>query len=457
MAPDVTGKEGARVCVVGAGPAGLAIARALKSANIPFEVFERNPGVGGIWNPDHPGSPMYDTAHFISSRDALTSTYLGHPFPAGTATYPNHAEVKRYLEAFAASEGLIPHILFDAPVERAIRTERGWRVQVAGESGERFYTALICASGTLWDPICPTIPGAETFAGKIRHSVSYRSADELRGRRVLVVGAGNSGVDIVCDAARSALSASLSLRRGYWFLPKFIGGRPTDLFFRDRESMPGWANPPDAEALLTFLVGHPSRYGLPSPDHAPFASHPIMNSEVLHHIGHGRIRPQGGISHLERQDVVYADGAREPVDEIILATGYRATVPYLPETTFNFAGGNRPHLWMRLFHPTDRSLYGVGFLETNASVYRLFDLGAELVAGHILAGMTGLPARARLDAAISSGFEPDLSGHTERIHTQRHVGYVDSRAYERALQQLISDYVGDEIMAERRSHTAVGA
>lgn len=428
------------------------MARALKGAGIAFDVFERNPGVGGIWNPNHAGSPMYDSAHFISSRDAPNSTYRGHPFAAGVATYPSHREVKGYLETFAQEAGLTPHIQLNTPVEQATRTTDGWRVRVGGQ--ERDYTALVCASGTLWDPVVPSIPGAETFKGAIRHSVSYRSADEVRGKRVLIVGSGNSGVDIACDAARSACSVSLSFRRGYWFFPKFIGGRPTDLFFRDRQSLPDWASPPDLEALLTLLVGHPTTYGLQAPDHAPLASHPIMNSEVLHHLGHGRISPRASVERLETGEVVYRDGTREPVDEIILATGYRASVPYLPEDTFDFGSGIRPRLWMRLFHPRDHNLYGLGFLETNSSVYRPFDLGAELVAGHILAGITGSPIRARLDAMIDSGVEPDLSGSTERIETMRHDGYVDGRTYMHALEQMLDELFGG-IPAAISAHTDV--
>lgn len=432
---DVCGGEPARVCVVGAGPAGLAMARALKTAGLAFDVFEGNPSVGGIWSPDHAGSPMYDSAHFISSKDAPTSTFRGHPFPAGAAIYPSHTEVLAYLQGFADAEGLMPHVRLSTPVESAEQADDGWRVRAGGET--RDYTALVCASGTLWDPIAPELVGAESFGGAIRHSVTYRSADEVRGKRVLVVGAGNSGVDIACDAARVAGSVSLSLRRGYWFVPKFIAGEPADVFFRKRDGLPAWAHPPDAAALLNLLVGPPQAYGLPVPDHQPFASHPIMNSEVLHHIGHGRIRARPAIKHLELRGVVYADGTREEVDEIILATGYRASVPYLPEGTFDYAGGNRPHLWMRLFHRTVPSLYGLGFIETNSSVYRLFDRGAELIAGHIAAKQSGSVPATSLDAAIAAGDEPDLTNGLSRIETTRHVGYVDSRSYEAALQALI--------------------
>lgn len=428
------------VCVVGAGPAGLAMARALKRTDLAFEVFDRNPGVGGIWNPAFAGSPVYNSAHFISSRDAPTSTFRGHPFPSSAATYPSHAEVLTYLQHFAEAEQLMPHVRLSTPVEHAEWTGTAWRVRAGGRVRE--FAALVCASGTLWDPVVPELPGAQTFGGTIRHSVTYRSADEVTGKRVLVVGAGNSGVDIACDVARTAGSVSLSMRRGYWFVPKFIAGHPTDVFFRRRDGLPDWVHPPDVASLLKLLVGAPETYGLQTPDHPPFAAHPIMNSEVLHHMGHGRIRPRRGIARLEQGAVVYTDGTREPIEEIILATGYRASVPYLAKDTFAYDGGNRPNLWMRLFHRTQPALYGIGFLETNSSVYRLFDLGAELIARHIEALLQGNPAAASLDTAIASGGEPDMSNGTQRIGSERHVGYVDSRAYEAALTALIVEHFG---------------
>ncbi len=180
-----------------------------------------------------------------------------------------------------------------APLRNNLVMASSKRFHSGGQSRE--YAALVCASGTLWDPIIPELPGAEAFGGAIRHSVTSRSADEVQSRRVLVVGGGNSGADIACDVARTAASVSLSMRRGYWFVPKFIAGRPSDKFFRRRDGLPEWAHPPDAAALLKLLVGPHEAYGLETPDHPPFAAHPIMNTEVLHHMGHGRVC--AGIAH----------------------------------------------------------------------------------------------------------------------------------------------------------------
>lgn len=431
--------EQPRVGVVGAGPAGLAMGRALLEAGIGFDILERHPGIGGIWNPDHPGSPMYRSAHFISSKAAPMSTFKGFPFAESVAVYPSHREVLAYLEGFADRAGLRPHIQLSHNVASAERSGDHWRVTL-GDGEVRLYSDLVCASGTLWDPNLPELPGA--FSGTVRHSVSYRWADELAGKTVLVVGTGNSGVDIACDAARTADRVLLSLRRGYWFVPKFIRGVPADIFFRTPDGLPSWAHPPDAAALLELLVGNPAAYGLPAPDHPPFASHPIMNSEVLHHIGHGRIEPRRQVVACDGREVAFVGGARDRVDEIILATGYRASVPYLAPGILSYGDGNRPDLWLRLFHRRVPNLFGLGFIETNSSVYRLFDLGAELIAKYIAARRAGARGAADLAAAIAGEAEPDLTGGVARIASARHAGYVDSRAYARALVETTARYFG---------------
>ena len=113
----------------------------------------------------------------------------------------------------------------------------------------------------------------------MRHTVEYRSPSSLAGKRVLIVGAGNSGVDIACDAARSARAACISLRRGYHFVPKHMFGVPTDVFLSGQVTLPkGVAVPDDPSKMLAALVGDLTRYGLPAPDHKALESHPIMNT-----------------------------------------------------------------------------------------------------------------------------------------------------------------------------------
>src|SRR5207237_1131836 len=158
---------------------------------------------------------------------------------------------------------------------------------------QRRYAGIICANGVTWHPNQPQYPGLERFTGEARHSVTYRSSQEFSGKRVLIVGAGNSGADIACDAARSASKTFLSMRRGYRVVPKTIFGVPTDLFDYEQILPPkGVVVPDNPTALIDALVGDLTRFGLPKPDHDVLASHPIVNTQIIHYFAHGKITPR---------------------------------------------------------------------------------------------------------------------------------------------------------------------
>jgi hypothetical protein len=273
----------------------------------------------------------------------------------------------------------------------------------------------------------------------------------LHGKSVLVVGAGNSGVDIACDAAKRADVTYLSMRRGYWVLPKFIAGVPTDIFFSGGKMMPKWVDVPDVQSLIELLVGRPEGYGLPAPDHDLFASHPILSSDLLSHVGHGRIFVRPDVTHIEDDRVFFADSSSAVVDEIIWATGYRTTTPYLGDV-LEPTEGNRPDLWMRLVHQSVPDLYALGFIETNSSVFRLFDLGAELIAHLIGASLRDPQSRRSIDKLIADGVEPDLNGPIERVSSGRHVGYVDARLYAQALRETINTHFGHKSFPQFTAH-----
>lgn len=422
---------GDRVAVVGAGPAGLATARALRNEGHAVTVFERNANVGGIWDIDAIGTPMYNTAHFISSHALQTSHFSGHPFPADTPTYPNHQRVQTYLQDFAKEERLLELIRFNVSVQSATPIDGGnWQV-TAGRQTEEFDALIVC-SGTLWDAKMPEFKGQ--FDGTIRHSQTYRDPSEFAGKNVLIIGCGNSGVDIASDAARSAKSAFLSMRRGYWFLPKFIMGRPTDEFFRNRDSMPDWLTPPSLSAFLETVAGNPVDFGLPKPDHAPLASHPIMNNEVLQHIGHGRLYPRGPVVELKGNRVRFAEDVVEQIDEIICATGYRASIPFLPHDLLDYQGGSRPQLLVTTFHPDHPTLFFNGIIETNGGVFGLFDRNAHIIAKVISARRSKNTSRIAIDKAITEAEE--LSRTTGKIRSERHIGYIDTANLITAMEHI---------------------
>jgi len=417
-----------KICIVGAGPGGLCVAVALRARGIPFEILDAGSRVGGIWDIDRPDSPMYESAHFISSR--TLSGFPGFPMPESYPDYPRHDQVLSYIEAYAAQHDLERHITFATRVESASRAEGGgWTLTL--DSGEqRMYGGLCAATGVNWHASLPEFPG--TWSGESYHSSRYRSAEEFRGKRVLIVGAGNSGCDIACDAALSAERAFISVRRGYHFVPKYLFGKPTDVFAHAGPSLPAWLEERVFGFLINrVLVGDLTRYGLPAPDHALLRSHPIMNTQVLHHLGHGDLEVRPNIRELCGHEVEFTDGSREEIDAIVWATGYERLYPFLGEDDVDRREGSLD-LYLNVFHRRYPDLFIIGLFETDGAAYPLYGAQAELIAAYAKArsdGTAGAFDRLRVEG------RPDLRGGRKYLSSARHEYYVKSDVYERVLRR----------------------
>jgi cation diffusion facilitator CzcD-associated flavoprotein CzcO len=443
-----------KVCIVGAGPSGLVAARALLKAGIPFDWFERHSDVGGIWDQANPGSPMYDTAHFISSK--YTSHFYGLPMPESYPDYPTHRQIRDYIRTFADTFGLRPYLTTDTEVLRAEPDGDGWLVTLPGQDVRR-YRALIAAVGVTWHPNAPAYPGIDSFKGEIRHTVGYRSPDEFRDKRVLIVGGGNSGVDIACDAAYGAKQAAISLRRGYRFIPKHVFGTPTDVFINHGGQLPdGVTVPEDPSALIDALVGDLTRFGLKAPDHEALTSHPIMNVQLLHHLSHGDIAARPDVASFTERTVIFTDGTEEEYDLVLLATGYDYRIPFLDESLFEWKSGH-PQLYLNTFHRGIDSLYVLGFVEFADAAYQRFDEMAALVVGDLRA--TG-EAKAKL-RELKASDHPDLRGPMEYIDSPRHANYVETHTFQHVMAQLREDFgwpaPDEEYYADLRHAEADGA
>lgn len=420
---------GEATCIIGAGPGGLSAARALKAQGLPYEQFERHHDVGGLWDMDNPGSPIYESAHFISSRDL--SGFMGFPMPRHFPDYPSHRQILSYVRSFADAYGLRGAIRLGTGVNQIRKDAAGHWVVELSDGSRRRYKAIVCATGCNWDPNLPTFKGE--FAGELRHSVTYRSGDEFRGKRVLVVGAGNSGADIACDAATHADRAFISVRRGYHFIPKHIFGMPADEFGESGPHLPLWLARPVFTGLLRLITGDLTRLGLPKPDHCLFESHPLMNSQLLHHLQHGNIAVKPDISHLDGRAVVFKDGSREEVDLVLCATGYRWSCRYAAEY-FEWKGG-RPQLYLSMFSRDHRNLFGIGYLENNSSAYKLFDTQAFMIAAYLRAQRDRDASAARFDQLIQHD-QPDLSGGIRFVDSPRHAVYIDAHSFKTYLRKL---------------------
>src|SRR5882757_788456 len=421
-----------RYCLVGGGPAGLVAARALLAEEVPFDWFERHTDVGGIWDADNLGSPMYESAHFISSR--YTSGFYGFPMSEELPDYPAWWQIRDYIRAFAREYGLYDHVTLGVGVQQAVKREDGtWDVRLStGE--QRHYAGVIVAPGVTWHPNRPRLPGEDVFTGEVQHSVTFRDGLEFRGKRVLVVGAGNSGVDIACDAARPADQAFLSVRRGYRYIPKHLFGLPTDAVLNGVLEPPkGVVVPANPNQLIDSIVGDLTRFGLPAPDHDLLTSHPIMNTQVIHYLAHGDLIARPDVDHLTAKEVVFTDGSRERIDVVLLATGYRYDVPCLDPALLTWNEGH-PQLYLNVFSREHDSLYLLGMIEFADAAYQRFDEMAQLVVMDIRARETG-EHRDHL-RLLKATDHPDLRGGTAYLDSPRHANYVESHAYQQRLAEL---------------------
>jgi hypothetical protein len=437
-----------RVCIVGAGPSGLVVARQLRAAGVPFDLFEKHSGPGGIWDPANVGTPIYRSAHFISSR--YSSGFYAHPMPESFPDYPSWRDLLSYITQFAVDEGLDDLVTYNSTVERAHLEEDGtWSVTVNGR--RRRYRALVAAPGVTWHPNIPELAGQESFTGEIRHSSTYSDPSEFSGKQVVVIGAGNSGVDIACDAAANADATIISLRRGYRFLPKHVFGVPLDMFMNYGGEPPaGVTLPADPNELVDAIVGDLTRLGLPKPDHQVLESHPIVNDQILHHLRHGDIAAKPDVECLDGDEVVFVDGSREKADLVLLATGYEYRLPFLDPELLEWNQGH-PQLYLNIFSRTVDSLYVVGFIEFADAAYKRFEEMAQLVAMDLtLSGEYKAAFR-----EMKRSHRPDLRGGQHYIESPRHANYVETHTYQHVLADVreqfglpsLTDVYGDEQVA----------
>jgi cation diffusion facilitator CzcD-associated flavoprotein CzcO len=360
-----------RYCVIGAGYAGNGVAKAFKDAGIAYDHIERNDAIGGNWY-----DGVYDSTHIISSRD--TTGYGDFPMPDSYPDFPSRDQMLAYLNSYVHHFGLRDRIEFETEVVSVEpldeRGMTGWRVEL--DSGEvRYYDGVVVANGHHWRKRIPSYPGR--FSGCALHSKEYKRPSDCAGERVLVVGVGNSGCDIAVEAARNFGSATISMRRGNWFLPKTLFGVPVAEL--DRRWTPTWAQRAFLKAALRVSLGSYERYGLPEPDYELFEKHPIVNSQLLYQLRHGVVTAKPDIERLDGRTVHFADGTSEEFDTIVYATGFDVEFPFLDHDLLEWRDGS-PVRAGGFMAPGLANLYLFGLAQPRGGAGPLITAGAELLA-----------------------------------------------------------------------------
>ncbi|GGJ85123.1 flavin-binding monooxygenase [Pilimelia anulata] len=429
--------RGGAVCVVGAGAAGLAAVKNLREHGFDVDCYERETGVGGLWNWRHERSPVTAATHLISSRPM--TEFPDFPMPDHWPDYPHHRQAREYLERYATHFELSRDIWFGTEVTWVNPTpDLRWDVTTASTGGDApgrvtRYDALVVANGHHWHPVRPHYPGQDGYPGRVLHAGECKEPDRLRGLRVLVVGGGNSAADLAVALAGQAAACWYSTRRGYWLYPKYLHGRPVDQAGARLRAAPlprRWRQR-IAARILHRAVGPPERYGLPRPDHPPLAAHPTVNSQLPHHIGHGLITPVPDIERFDGKVVHLTDGRTIDPEVVVLATGYRPRYDFLPGSLLG--DDERPRLGLHVFAPEQPTLAVVGLPQTAGGMWPGMHWQSVAVARWLrLWHADPVRAAAVRPTLFAAG---DFAAPT--VDTPRHHAEVDPHRYLLALQALL--------------------
>ncbi|WP_089157266.1 flavin-containing monooxygenase [Micromonospora sp. NBS 11-29] len=437
--------RGDTVCVVGAGASGLTAVKNLREAGFGVDCYERETGVGGAWNWRHDRSPVYASTHLISSRPF--TQFPDFPMPDDWPDYPHHSQLLSYFERYADHFDLRQHVWFGTEVVRVEPAEGDrWDVTTRSTGGygpERTsrYAAVVLANGHNWSPKLPRYEGLEEFRGEVMHASSYKDPAQLRGKRVLVVGAGNTGCDIAVEAAQQASHCWHSTRRGYWYAPKYVLGRPADQVndtllalrvpLRVRQWLYHWT--------LRLTVGDLTRFGLPKPDHRVYETHPIANSQLVYYVGHGEITPVPDVARFHDRTVELTDGRRIDPELVVFATGYLPRFEFMTGRVLGDEDGSgRPRLWLNAFTAGHPTLAVVGLVQPDSGIFTISHWQSVLFA-RLLTLRLAHPERAaafdrRVRAGLGERYSAKVKDSTRHWFEVGHADYL--RALQRALHEL---------------------
>lgn len=426
---ELTKLPSADICIIGAGSSGMTVVKALQEKGLRADVFEKGSDIGGMWRyeNDNGQSSCYASLHIDTSRPNLG--YTDFSLDPDLPDFPSHSQFLTHLENYADHFQLRPMVRFNTEIASVTPKDGGFAVELA--DGQKLnYKTVIVANGHLADARLPDFAG--TFTGDQTHSHYYRDAAPYDGKRVMVVGLGNSAVDIAVDIARRAEHVFVSTRRSAWVMPKYLFGLPIDqvsakisrlfrLKTKATRRVMSW--------LTRATSGDQRRFGLPRPSHPMWREHATLSQELLPYIGHGYISIKPDIQELQSDKVAFVDGTAEQVDSIIYATGYNITFPFLPASVFDpkVEAGTLYRRMISLKHPR---LIFAGLVQPVGPTIPLVETQGKWIAAYLSDHMT-LPedARRRTEVEAHQKFQQQ-----SYLDSKRYALEVDYKHYSKQLQ-----------------------
>ena len=404
---------GKRVAVIGAGAAGLASARWLLDAGLDAVVFERTQAVGGLWRPDT--GLAYPSLRTNTSK--VKSAFSDLAFDAEVPDFPRRDDVLAYLERYADVTGVRSAIRFGRAVETIRPVSGNWTVD-----GEPF-DLVVVATGLFARELEPALPGRERYRGAIVHSRAYREPSAFAGRDVVVAGMGSSGADIAVELAGVARSVTVAVREMPVFSPWHYRGRPHDhRATRLARMLPLRVRRWRARRVLDAEY---TRRGLRL-DRMSLKTTP--GTDLLDGLARGRIALRPAVAGLDEAGAIFADGSRVDADAVILATGYTAAFPFLPDGVPPRIDGALA-LYRLVFPPQVGGIAGLAFAgmtRVSGPVFPVAELQARWIAA-VFSGRVSLPPDDVMRVEIEARIARARSAHDDQMRVEL-LPYLDDIA-----------------------------
>lgn len=434
-----------RVCIIGAGASGLTAIKCCLDENLQPVCFERDDNIGGLWNfkeqvPEGQAS-IYRSVIINTSKEMMC--YSDFPIPASFPNFMHNSRIVEYFRMYAQQYQLEKYIRYKTSVKSLKRREDfdssgQWDVTVVTEDGAEessVFDAVMVCTGHHTDPHLPldSFLGIEKFGGRYMHSKEYKDHKPFEGKRVMVVGVGNSGLDIAVELSRHASQVFLSTRRGAWVINRVAeGGKPLDIAYVRRSMAAFFSWLPTeltnriVERQLNARFNHRD-YGLQA-THRYNGQHPSVNDDLPNRILSGTLTVKPNVASFTESGVVFEDGTREDIDSVIFATGYTFRYPFLDtgEPGLLPVKGNRVSLYKFAFPPrlARPTLVIVGLIQPLGAIMPISEMQCRW-ATRVFKGLVKLPSIADMMDDIRARKE---SMEKRYVASQRHtiqVEYID--------------------------------
>ena len=420
-----------KVAIIGAGCSGITAVKNLLQAGVEDIVcFEQNSRIGGNWvySPETTHSSVTETTHIISSKKM--SEFTDFPMPDHYPDYPSHRQVLAYFDNYCDHFGILPFIRFNTRVDKVLLNDKGqWDVYINSRDLPEIFDYLLVANGHHSVPRHYRIPGH--FTGTYMHSHEFKNGRGFEGKRVLVIGGGNSACDCAVECSRVTDHVVISIRRPQYIVPKFFMGKPTDTFNDKMRWLPEAVAEKLRRMSLKIQVGNYEDYGLKNPDFPVTYDHPTVNSELLYMLRHGKVKAAVGIKSVEGKKVTFEDGKQDEFDIIIAATGYKIATPFFDPEFLDYSEADEIALYLRMFHPDSPKLIFIRLVQPQGAIWPLSDIQSKLAANYI-AGRWSLPQNI---AALAKKETESIS--KSFLKEKRHVIEVHFTPYFEKIAKLI--------------------